>query len=88
MAATMKPIRFDAPARALLVSQLQRYFSKELQQEIGQFDAEFLLDFVSEKMGAHYYNQGLRDAQAALSAKMDDIQDALYALEQPTDASR
>jgi uncharacterized protein (DUF2164 family) len=34
------------------------------------------------------YNRGLYDAQAALVAKLDDIQDAIYQLERPTDFKR
>ncbi|MGV8961438.1 MAG: DUF2164 domain-containing protein [Stenotrophomonas sp.] len=86
--ATLKPVSFDKHEKAALVDTLQRYFPRELQQEIGQFDTEFLLDFISENIGAYYYNRGIRDAQAALAATVDDLQDALYQLEQPTDAQR
>lgn len=30
------------------------YLSEELDKEIGQFDAQFLLDFISEEMGPYY----------------------------------
>ena len=57
-------------------------------EQIGQFDAEFLLDFFSQELGAYYYNHGLYDAQAALAAKLEDVQDAIYQLEQHTDFKR
>ncbi|MET0550616.1 MAG: DUF2164 family protein, partial [Xanthomonas sp.] len=41
----------------------------ELQQQVGAFEAEFLLDFVAERIGPHYYNRGLHDARAALAAQ-------------------
>ena len=81
----MATIEFSKDEKAILVRKLQLYFSEELKQQIGQFDAEFLLDFISQELGAYYYNHGLYDAQAALSAKLDDIQDAIYQLEQHTD---
>jgi uncharacterized protein (DUF2164 family) len=81
-------ISFSRDEKAALVSKLQRYFSSELQQELGQFDGEFLLDFISEQIGVYHYNRGVRDAQAALAATLDDIQDALYQLERPTDLPR
>ena len=31
---------------------LQKYMSKELNVEVGQLDADFLLDFISKEMGA------------------------------------
>jgi uncharacterized protein (DUF2164 family) len=50
--------------------------------ELGQFDADFLLDFISKEIGASYYNQGLYDAQALLVDRMDSLSDAIYQLEQ------
>lgn len=84
----MFAIEFSKEEKAILMSKLQRYFTEELKQEIGQFDAEFLLDFFSRELGAYYYNHGLYDAQAALAAKLDDIHDAIFQLEQPTDFSK
>lgn len=84
----MEKIGFDKDEKALLVRRLQRYFDTELGQPLGQFDAEFLLDFLSREMGAHWYNRGVRDAQALLAARLDDVQDALYQLEQPTESKR
>jgi uncharacterized protein (DUF2164 family) len=53
-----------------------------LNVEVGQFDADFLLDFISKEMGAIYYSQGLYDAQAVLVDRMDSPTDAIYQLEQ------
>lgn len=84
----MPSIEFNKDEKAILVRKLQGYFSDELQQKIGQFDAEFLLDFIGNEIGAYYYNRGLHDAQAALSARLEDLQDAIYQLEQRTEFRR
>jgi len=84
----MQQITFSKDEKELIVRRIRLYFSEELRQEIGQFDAEFLLDFISEELGAYYYNRGLYDAQAALTTKLDDIQDAIYQLEQHTEFKR
>ena len=81
----MTNITFNKDEKALIVRKIQLYFSEELKQQIGQFDAEFLLDFVGQEIGSYFYNRGLYDAQAALNAKLEDVQDAIYQLEQPTD---
>ena len=73
----MAKIEFDTEQRRDLVSQLQRYFELELSQELGQFDGEFLLDFIIEKLAGHFYNQGLLDAQAVLLSRMDNITEAI-----------
>ena len=52
----MSAIEFSKDEKAVIVGKIQRYFSAELNQDIGQFDAEFLLDFFSEDIGSYYYN--------------------------------
>lgn len=84
----MSTITFGKEEKAILVRKLQFYFQEELRQQIGQFDAEFLLDFISGELGTYYYNRGLYDAQAALAAKLEDVQDAIFQLERPTDFKR
>ncbi len=56
---------------------------RELDQEIGGFDAQFLLDFISKELGSYYYNLGLSDAQMILAKKLDDLNDAISLLEKP-----
>ena len=81
----MPDIKFTADEKAVIVRKIQLYFSEELKQQIGRFDAEFLLDFMAQEVGAYFYNRGLYDAQTVLSEKIDDIQDVIFQLEQPTE---
>ena len=74
-------VKFSKAQQELLTQKLQQYFSRELGYDLGGFDAQFLLDFIAEEIGCHFYNQGLLDAQAILSKKIDDIQDAIGQLE-------
>ncbi len=76
-------IEFDRSRKDAITQKIQEYFLRELDQEIGQFDAEFLLEFFVEEIGAEFYNQGLADAQAVLSARLDDLQDAISEIEKP-----
>ncbi len=61
---------------------LKAYFSDELDRELGQFEAEFLLDFIGRELGAYFYNRGLYDAQALLAGRIDELGDAILELEQ------
>ncbi len=79
----MSEIKFSSTQKELLLQKLQKYFSKELDQDLAQFDADFLLDFFSKEMGNHFYNQGIYDAQRLLSEKLDDISDEMFQLEKP-----
>ncbi|CAN5444416.1 DUF2164 domain-containing protein [soil metagenome] len=81
----MPVVEFNLAVKDELVSKLREYFERELDQELGRFDAEFLLDFITKHFGGHYYNQGLHDALAVVMSRMDEFKEAVYALEQPTD---
>lgn len=77
----MSKIEFAAAQKEQLIQKLQKYMSHELDVELGQFDADFLLDFISKELGGHYYNQGLYDAQAVLADRMDSLTEVIYQLE-------
>jgi uncharacterized protein (DUF2164 family) len=79
----MSRIELEKPVRDALARALTRYLKDELDVELGGMDAILLLDFVSEKLGPHYYNQGLADAQAIFSKKVEQIADAIYEIEKP-----
>ena len=81
----MAEITFSTAQKNAIVDQIQQYFEKELDQELGQFDAEFLLDFFSDKIGGYYYNQGLNDARSILDDKLDTITESFYELEKVTE---
>ena len=76
-------IEFDRTRKDNITHKIQQYFQRELDWEIGQFEAEFLLDFFAQEIGAEFYNQGLADAQTVLSSRIDDIQDAIGEIEKP-----
>ena len=67
----------------MLIDKLQRYFAKELEQDLAQFDADFLLDFFTKELGAIYYNRGLYDAQALMAEKLELISEQIVELELP-----
>ena len=79
----MSEIKFSSQDKENIIIKLQKYFIKELDIELEQFDADFLLDFISNEMGVYYYNKGLHDAQEILTEKIDTISDAIYEIEKP-----
>ena len=84
----MSAIEFSKDEKEILAQKIQSYFREELDQEIGQFDALFLLDFVSEEIGSYFYNRGLYDAQAILEKRIEDVNDSILELEKVTDFRR
>jgi uncharacterized protein (DUF2164 family) len=81
-------ISFTPEEKAVLVEKIKAYFERELDQEIGGFDAEFLLDFFSDEIGKHFYNKGLNDGLDEMRVRLDTIaDDVCYAFEKPTNSS-
>jgi len=78
-------IKFEKEEKAHIVKNIQLYFLDELNQKIGGFDAEFLLDFFAEQIGVYFYNRGIYDAQAVLDSRIDDVRDAILDLEKITE---
>jgi len=83
----MSQIEFTQREKELLVYKLKAYFNNELDCEIGQFDAEFLLEFVSKEIGVYHYNKGLQDAQEIFKQKVESVTDAIYEIKIPTEFS-
>tara|TARA_Y100001956_G_C4120830_1_gene187311 strand:+ start:2002 stop:2253 length:252 start_codon:yes stop_codon:yes gene_type:complete len=81
----MSKIEFTSHQKQAMATALQNYMEQELDVEIGQFDADFMLDFITAKFGPAFYNQGIKDAQAIMERKMMDISDELYEIEQISD---
>ena len=83
----MTGMEFTRDEKEVLVQKLKRYLDQELDFQVGQFDAEFLLEFFSKEIGVYHYNRGLKDAQDVFKSKVENITDAIYELEIPTEFS-
>ncbi len=77
----MARVEFDKPTREALARLLVKRLRDEFDLEVAPMDGHRLLDMLSEDLGGAWYNQGLRDAQAAVQAKVDDIAEAIAGLE-------
>jgi uncharacterized protein (DUF2164 family) len=76
-------IEFNSQQKSIIVDKIKAYFDKELHQDIGQFEAEFLLDFFAKEVGAYFYNKGIEDSNTVINSKFDEIQQALFDIELP-----
>ncbi len=81
----MSEVKFSKEEKELIVSKVKMYFSTELDQDIGGFEAEFLIDFFADKIGSYFYNRGLNDAQILFTEKTEEIGYLIQELERPTE---
>lgn len=84
----MSEIEFSKQEKEIITKKIKLYFSEELNQDIGQFDAQFLLEFFAEEIGSYFYNRGLYDAQLILERRLEEITEAIYDLERITEFRR
>ncbi|MFT6274110.1 MAG: hypothetical protein ACJAZ0_000198 [Halioglobus sp.] len=80
----MTDITLSKDQKERVVEKVKLYFSEELDQEIGGFDAEFLIDFFAVEIGAFYYNRGLSDAQVLFTEKVEELSYLVEEMEKPT----
>lgn len=81
----MSKIELEKTLKAELVGKIQAYCERELEQELGTFEAEFLLDFFAENIGPHFYNQALADVLKTFEATTEAFTDNVYGLEKITE---
>ncbi|CAE6957967.1 hypothetical protein ACOMICROBIO_NCLOACGD_04817 [Vibrio sp. B1ASS3] len=75
-------IKLERAQKEALATAIQDYMQDELEVEIGQFDSEFLIDFITEKLAPIYYNKGIEDAKTVIERRMLKMTDELYEIEQ------
>lgn len=73
----MKNFKLTKETKQQIIFDIQKYFSDERDEEIGNLSAELLLQFIIEKVGPAIYNQGIHDAHSFVSEKIEE----LYGLE-------
>ncbi|WP_067587692.1 DUF2164 domain-containing protein [Endozoicomonas ascidiicola] len=80
----MEKIKLSKQDKDMLISKIKEYFDTELEQEVGGFEAEFLIDFFAREIGPHFYNQGLADAHTLFLEKTEEMGYLMQELEKPT----
>jgi len=81
----MSDVEFTSEEKNILVHKIQDYFHNEFSEDIGQFDAEFLLDFFSKEIGPYHYNRGLQDARTLMEENVQNLSQTFYEMEKPTE---
>lgn len=80
----MSDIKFSKDQTDQMVSKIKTYFKNELNQDIGGFESEFLIDFFAQEIGPYFYNRGLADAQTLFTEKAEELGYSVQELEMPT----
>jgi uncharacterized protein (DUF2164 family) len=71
-------IELDKDSRSEAIQSIQDYFAQKRDEELGNLEAGFLLDFFLEQIGPTIYNRAVSDAQALMQDKLIDIDGELF----------
>ena len=56
-----------------IVASIRKYFREELEQELSEMHAKFLLAYFLKEIAPFAYNKGVRDAESYFRAKIEDL---------------
>ncbi len=73
----MKPSELSKETKQDLINSIKEFFARERDEQLSDFQAAALLDFVLAALGPHIYNQAIADAHSLMADRLDD----LYGLE-------
>ena len=67
-------ISLSDDARKQAIASIQRYFSEDLDQDIGDLKAALVLDFILKEIAPSVYNGAIADAQTYLRDRVADLE--------------
>ncbi|AMO50705.1 Uncharacterized conserved protein, DUF2164 family [Kosakonia oryzendophytica] len=73
----MADITLTHSEREQLRNKLQAYCETHFELELGQFDAEFFIDFIIEQIGPAFYNAGIEEAIRTHALYSERIQEEM-----------
>ena len=79
----MSDIEFSKDDKEHITRLLRTYCEDELDMELGNFDAQFLFEFITKNIGPYFYNRGLLDARAVFEKRIEQVMDSIYEIEKP-----
>lgn len=56
-----------------LADKIMDYCMENFDTEIGNLEAEIMVDFITTHFGPYFYNQGMFDAMNEMKDKVDDL---------------
>ena len=74
-------INLSPEAKKQILASIKRYVAENLEREIGDLQAGFLLEYFLAEIAPSIYNQAIRDAQSYLQDRVSDLEGVCFAKE-------
>ena len=72
------PIAISQRVKKQSIASIRRYFTENMDEEIGELKAMLLLEFFLKEIGPSIYNQAIQDAQAQMQERVADLDGSCY----------
>jgi len=72
------PIELDKQETKEVPCSIQHYFREELDQEISEMRAKFLLEYILKEIAPLAYNRGVKDAEVYFRGKIEDLSSTCF----------
>ena len=69
---------FSKEQKAEIVSSIQRYFTADLDQDLSEMQAGFLLEYFMNEIAPYAYNKGVEDAQEYFIRMTEDLPNTCF----------
>lgn len=76
-------IKITKEQQELMLSDIQYFFANERDEEITEFAAERILDFIKESLAPHFYNAAVQDIKRVVEQQFSSLEDEILTLERP-----
>lgn len=71
-------MHLEKPEIAEVIPSLQKFCQEELEVELSDLRARFLLDYFMKEVAPFAYNRGVKDAETYLRARVEDLSGVCY----------
>lgn len=75
--------RFNKEEHQQIIQFIQDFFLEERDEELSEFAADRVFDFIKASVAVYFYNVGIQDAHAAVLNQFSSLDDELLTLERP-----
>ena len=74
-------VKLEKETEKYLLESIKKFFSEEMEDDIGDLKAMRVLDYFVREIGPSVYNQAIADAQVYLQERVSDLSGVQYEAE-------
>ena len=80
-------IKLSEDRKRTVLHALIRFYQEDLDEELSEYQADRILEFLVKELGPPIYNQAIQDARSFVLSKMEDLDAEFYEPDNTADDS-